>query len=127
MYLVSELDTSISVFTLDGVWNNDLMKPFAGCLDNLTVHLTQQISTLGTNLGRTPPNNTNLASEITLSKDGRFAYAANRNTVNFNDDTVAIHSVQPLLEDDRSHLIYLRNNLTYGKTPKDTSTLFTLE
>lgn len=118
MYLVSELDNSIRVFTLDGVRNNDQLEPCAGGPTNLTVHLTQRISTLGADLGRTPPNNTNLASEITLSKDGRFAYAANRNTVNFNSDAVAIYSVQPLLDDDRNHLTYLGYNLTYGKTPR---------
>ena len=118
MYLVSELDTSIRVFTLDGVWNNDLMKPFAGCPDNLTIHLTQRISTLGADVGRTPPDNTNLASEIALSNDGRFAYATNRNTVNFNSDTVAIYSVHPLSDKDRNHLTYLGHNLTYGKTPR---------
>jgi 6-phosphogluconolactonase len=38
MYLVSELDNSIRVFTLDGARNNDLMKPCAVGLKNLTIH-----------------------------------------------------------------------------------------
>jgi 6-phosphogluconolactonase (cycloisomerase 2 family) len=118
MYLVSELDNSVRVFTLDGVRNNEQLESSAGGPTNLTIHLTQRTSTLGANLGRTPPNNRNLASEIALSNDGRFLYAANRNTVNLDSDTVAIYSIHPLIEDDRNHLTYLGYNITYGKTPR---------
>lgn len=118
MYLVSELDNSIRVFTLDGVSNNEEMESHVGVPTNLTIHLTQRISTLGADLGRTPPNNMDLASEIALSNDGRFAYAANRNTINLNSDTVAIYSINPLLDDDHNHLTYLGHNMTYGKTPR---------
>ncbi|KAF7180789.1 hypothetical protein CNMCM7691_010080 [Aspergillus felis] len=118
MYLVSELDNSVRVFTLDGVRNDEGLEFGAGGPRNLTIHLVQRISTLGANLGRTPPNNRNLASEIALSNDGQFAYAANRNTVNLDSDTVAIYSVHPLLDDDRNHLTYLGYNITYGKTPR---------
>jgi 6-phosphogluconolactonase (cycloisomerase 2 family) len=117
MYLISELDNSIRVFTVDGVRNNH-RGTSQRSLANITINLTQRVSTLGANLNRTSPNNRDLAAEVALSNDGRFAYASNRNTVNFNSDTVAIYSVHPGLNNDRNHLRYLGYNLTYGKTPR---------
>ncbi|KIN00634.1 hypothetical protein OIDMADRAFT_29721 [Oidiodendron maius Zn] len=116
MYLVSELDNSVRVFTLDGVDN----KYERNCeeIHNITVTLTQRISTLGANLNRTAPDNKNLAAEVALSNDGRFAYVANRNAISYSSDTLAIYAVNPGLHDDRNHLTYLGYNLTFGKTPR---------
>lgn len=121
MYLVSELDNSIRVFTIDGVRNNLNSNHHVISREiptNITISLTQRVSTLGANLNRTAPNNRDLAAEVALSNDGKFAYASNRNTVNFNSDTVAIYSVHPGFNNDRDHLRYLGYNLTYGKTPR---------
>jgi 6-phosphogluconolactonase (cycloisomerase 2 family) len=117
MYLVSELDNSIRVFTVDGVRNNH-RGTSQGSPRNITISLTQRVSTLGANLNRTAPNNRDIAAEVALSNDGKFAYVSNRNTVNFNSDTVAIYSVHPGLNNDRNNLRYLGYNLTYGKTPR---------
>lgn len=116
MYLVSELDNSVRVFTLDGVDN----KYDRNCEDlhNITVTLTQRISTLGANLNRTAPDNKNVAAEVALSNDGRFAYVANRNAISYSSDTLAIYAVNPGLHDDLNHLTYLGYNLTFGKTPR---------
>lgn len=98
MYVVSGLDNFVRVFTLDCVRNNEQWEFSAGGPTNLTIHLAQRISTLGVNPGRASPTDRNLAPEIAFSNDGQFAYATNRNTVNFDSDTVAIYSVHPFLD-----------------------------
>ena len=71
MYLVSELDKSVRVFTLDGVYNGSRCALYV--VNDLIITLTQRLSTLGATLNRTVPNNDNLAAEVALSYDGRFA------------------------------------------------------
>jgi 6-phosphogluconolactonase len=72
MYLVSELDNTVRVFTLDGVSNLIDDTPATGA-PKLEITLQQTISTPG--LGnRTAPDNHHLAAEIALSKNGKFAY-----------------------------------------------------
>ncbi|KAL7907546.1 Lactonase, 7-bladed beta-propeller domain-containing protein [Trichoderma velutinum] len=112
MYLVSELDNTIRVFTLDGV-NND-----SSCLrshSSLNIALVQMVSALGPGSNRSEPNNVNLVSEIALSNDGKFAYVSIRNTVSYNSDTLSIYSVHP---DESEHLVYIGNTPTYGKIPR---------
>jgi hypothetical protein len=71
-YLVSEPDNTVRVFTLDGVSKLIDDTPATGA-PKLEITLQQTISTPG--LGnRTAPDNHHLAAEITLSKDGKFAY-----------------------------------------------------
>lgn len=113
MYLVSELDNTVRVFLFDGV-NNDGVY---GCTtDTVNITQLQTASTLGPGSNRTAPNNQNLAAEVSISNDGKYLYVSNRNTVNFASDTLAIYSVHP--ESDTEHLVYLGQNITYGKTPR---------
>ncbi|PON28810.1 hypothetical protein TGAM01_v201918 [Trichoderma gamsii] len=112
MYLVSELDNTIRVFTLDGV-NNDGRRPRLH--SSLKVALVQIVSTLGPGSSRSEPNNVNLAAEMALTNDGKFFYVSNRNTVSYNSDTLAIYSVHP---GESEHLVYIGNTPTYGKIPR---------
>lgn len=113
MYLVSELDNTVRVFLLDGV-NNDGVN---GCTtDALSITLLQTASTLGPGSNRTAPNNQDLAAEVAISNDGKYLYVSNRNTIHFTSDTLAIYSVHP--GSDTEHLVYLGQNITYGKTPR---------
>ncbi|KAM0244650.1 hypothetical protein ACHAQJ_010735 [Trichoderma viride] len=115
MYLVSELDNTIRVFTLDGV-NNDGRGPRSH--SSLKIALVQMVSTLGPGSSRSEPNNVNLAAEMALTNDGKFFYVSNRNTVSYNSDTLAIYSVHP---GNSEHLVYIGNTPTYGKIPRDFS------
>lgn len=112
MYLVSELDNTIRVFTLDGV-NNDGRGLRSH--STLNIALVQMVSTLGPGSSRSEPNNVNLASEMAITNDGKFFYVANRNTVSYNSDTLAIYTVHP---GKSQHLVYIGNTPTYGKIPR---------
>lgn len=112
MYLVSELDNTIRVFTVDGV-NNDSRGLRSH--SSLNIAPIQMVSTLGPGSNRSEPNNVNLAAEVALSNDGMFAYVSNRNTVSYNTDTLAIYSVHP---GESEHLVYIGNTPTYGKIPR---------
>jgi 6-phosphogluconolactonase len=112
MYLVSELDNTIRVFTLDGI-NNDGRD--IRSYSSLHIDLIQRVSTLGPNSNRSEPNNVNLAAEMALTNDGKFLYVSNRNTVSYNSDTLAIYSVHP---GESEHLVYIGNIPTYGKIPR---------
>lgn len=112
MYLVSELDNTVRVFTLDYPIQANASP------SQLDITLRQIISTMGADQNRTSPNNNYLAAEIALSADGRFAYASTRNTQSLDSDTLAIFAVHPELEGDEAHLTYMGENLTYGKIPR---------
>ena len=109
MYLISELDNTIRVYTL--------YTP-VGRPDQLQVDLKQTISTLCAGCNRTLPTGADLASEIALSPDGRFAYASNRNSDPATVDNIAIFSVHPGLDGDRQHLKFLRKTEIDGKIPR---------
>ncbi|KAK9350099.1 putative isomerase YbhE [Lipomyces doorenjongii] len=117
MYLVSELDNTVRVFTLDGVFNNRDREPTAHQA-SLNIMLRQTASTLAPGSSRTSPNDTFLASEVALSNDGKFAYVSNRATKTLTSDTLAIYSVHPNIGNDSAHLVYLGQNNTYGKIPR---------
>lgn len=115
MYLVSEIDNTINVFSLDhpslscGSHRSDL---------NETLQIThlQVVSTLDDSDQRTEPQNIDLASEIALSNDGRFLYVSNRNTESLdNIDTLAIYAVAV---NDPQPLRFLGLNSTHGKIPR---------
>ncbi|KAK9384498.1 Lactonase, 7-bladed beta-propeller-domain-containing protein [Lipomyces mesembrius] len=116
MYLVSELDNTVRVFTLDGVCNDE-REPTAHP-SSLNIVLRQTASTLGPGSSRTSPNDTFLASEVALSNDGKFAYVSNRATKTLSSDTLAVYSVHPNIGNDSAHLVYLGQNDTYGKIPR---------
>ncbi|KAK9327564.1 Lactonase, 7-bladed beta-propeller-domain-containing protein [Lipomyces starkeyi] len=117
MYLVSELDNTVRVFSLDGVSNNLEREPTAHP-QSLNIMLRQTASTLAPGSSRTSPNDTFLASEVALSNDGKFAYVSNRATKTLASDTLAIYSVHPNIGNDSAHLVYLGQNNTFGKIPR---------
>jgi len=117
MYLVSELDNTVRVFTLDGVSNLIDDTPATGT-PKLEITLQQMISTLGLGVNRTASDNHHLAAEIALSNDGKFAYVSNRDTTTYATDTLAIFSVNPDPGIGHAHLTYLGQNATYGKIPR---------
>jgi len=117
MYLVGELDNTVRVFTLDGLANS-IGTEQVGPATNITIQLQQTISTLGLGSSRTAPDLKQLAAEVALSNDGRFAYVSNRNTVTLASDTLAIFAVDSNPLHKNAHLTYLGYNETYGKTPR---------
>ena len=117
LYLVSELDNTVRVFTLDGV-SNLIQEASITENSNLEITLQQTISTIGLGANRTAPINHHLAAEVALSSDGKFAYVPNRDTTTFSSDTLAVFSVSPNPDKDHTHLTYLGRNATYGKIPR---------
>lgn len=117
MYLVSELDNFIRVFTLDGV-NNIIGSHKVTSSPVLEITLQQALSTIGLGSNRTVPNNDNLPAEVALSHDGKFAYVSNRGATTRTSDTLAIFSVNAEPTNDHNHLVYLGQNATYGKIPR---------
>jgi 6-phosphogluconolactonase len=95
---------------------SELFIPKSERKQRLRFTLLQVASTLQPGDNRTEPNNHDLASEVELSGDGRFAYVSNRNTLSYNPDNIAIFSVNPQLE--ANHLTYLGKNSTHGKIPR---------
>ncbi len=116
LYLVSEIDNTLRVFTLDGVVNDISCQKTQ--TPNWKITLKQLVSTVGLGTTRTAPTNDLLASEVQLSNDGRFCYVSNRDTTTYDPDTIAIYSVHPGKNDDASNLVYLGVNSTYGKIPR---------
>ncbi|KAL5611171.1 hypothetical protein FOBRF1_007288 [Fusarium oxysporum] len=115
MFLVSELDNTINVFSFEhgsvghGGKHPDL---------NETLRIThlQRASTLDDSSKRTKPTNVNLASELALSHDRRFLYVSNRNTESVDKvDTIAIYSLDVHAN---KPLQFLGLNSTYGKIPR---------
>ncbi|KAF5615422.1 hypothetical protein F52700_13392 [Fusarium sp. NRRL 52700] len=98
MFLVSELDNTVNVFSLE----ND--------------NGGYRASTLEDSSKRTKPNNVDLASEISVSHDERFLYVSNRNTESVDKaDTVALYSLDIY---SKKPLQFLGLNSTYGKIPR---------
>ncbi|OQV08071.1 hypothetical protein CLAIMM_12396 [Cladophialophora immunda] len=106
LYVLSEKDNSIRVFSLD---TKDLDS-------QITVDLKQAISTMGKDLPLTPPDFKDLASEIAFSDDGKFLYASNRGFQSLENDTITVFSI-----DDGSaehHLTHVDTQRSYGKHPR---------
>jgi 6-phosphogluconolactonase len=118
MYLISELDNTVRVFTLEYFESSSSPATDSAVAEGLTVTLTQTISTLGHNFPPSDPNNEELAAEIAVTNDRKFAYASNRNTLSLDSDTIAIYSVDPDPANDGHHLTYLGFNQTFGKIPR---------
>jgi 6-phosphogluconolactonase len=89
MYLASELDNTVRVFTLDGVSNSIRDTPATGT-PKLEKTLQQTIPTPRLGVNCTTSNSHHLTDEITLSNDGKFAYVSNRDTMTYAADTLAI-------------------------------------
>jgi 6-phosphogluconolactonase len=120
MYLVSKLNNTVGVFTLDGVSNMIQEIP---AMDILKLEITRQqtISTIGLGANRTTPIYRQLVAEVALSKDGKFEYVSNRDTTTYASDTLAVFSVNPDPKKDHANLTYLGHNATYGKIPRHLS------
>lgn len=130
MLVIGELDNTIRVSTLDyalatnpredgGLFNFlnlTLLQLGAGAEQDLTITHTQSLSILSADLPPSPPNNDDLAAEIYVTNDGRFAYASNRNTLSLDSDTIAIFAID---ESPQAHeLRYIGFNETLGKIPR---------
>ncbi|KAF9773341.1 hypothetical protein IL306_008874 [Fusarium sp. DS 682] len=116
MFLVSELDNTINVFSFEhGSVGHDGKHP-ADLNETLRITHLQRASTLNGSSKRTKPTNVNLASELALSHDRRFLYVSNRNTESIDKvDTIAIYSLDT---DANKPLQFLGLNSTYGKIPR---------
>lgn len=130
MYLVSELDNTLRLFALDGVSNSERdaehqSHTWAGSSrhwrgaqrKDLEITPIQTISTIGLTGAdvRTQPNNTDLAAEVAISSDNRFAYVSNRHTTSFDSDTLAVFAIDLQAAEP---LTYIGANATYGKIPR---------
>ncbi|KAF4960733.1 hypothetical protein FGADI_748 [Fusarium gaditjirri] len=115
MFLVSELDNTINVFSLEhgaiGCHGKHL-----DLNDTLRITPLQRASTLNDSSKRTKPTNVDLASELAISNDRRMLYASNRNTESVEmADTIAIYSLDIY---SNKPLRFLGLNSTYGKIPR---------
>ncbi|KAK4934340.1 hypothetical protein LTR10_024364 [Elasticomyces elasticus] len=109
MYLVSEKDNSVRVFSLN----------YTGAeLRVLSLDLKQTLSTMGKDLGPSPDEHKDLAAEIAVSSDGRFVYVSNRHLTGMEADNLAIYSVDSEPSHDERHLTYLGSQPTQGKHPR---------
>ncbi|CAJ2512103.1 Uu.00g077280.m01.CDS01 [Anthostomella pinea] len=125
-YLVGELDNTVSVYTLDGVENSHKSNRVGTA--PLSVTFIQRASTLQPGAVSSDPDNINVAAEVVLSTDGRFACVSNRNTVSYDSDTLAVYAVNlaadssPMSTDPSSskeeHLTFLGLQATYSKIPR---------
>lgn len=123
-YLVSELDNTVRVFSVDGLENQEYRAvdecgyggPEHERRMGLKIELVQVASSLGSGSHRTAPDNQDLAAEVALSHDGKFAYVSNRNTVSLDPDTISIYSVHP--HATHHHLVYIDQISTHGKIPR---------
>ncbi|KAF4337593.1 cytochrome p450 3a17 [Fusarium beomiforme] len=115
MFLVSELDNTINVFSFDyGSIGHDGKHPDLN--ETLRITHLQRASTLEDSSKRTKPTNVDLASELALSYDRRFLYVSNRNTESVDKlDTIAIYSLDVGAD---KPLQFLGLNSTYGKIPR---------
>ncbi|KAF7561369.1 hypothetical protein G7046_g2802 [Stylonectria norvegica] len=115
VYLVSELDNTIRVFTMDRIRGTSSFLEAFYSDERIRIEQIQVASTLGPGDSRTAPDNHDLAAEVAVSNDRRFVYVANRNTVSLHSDTISIYKL-----DEASHkpLTYLGHNATYGKIPR---------
>ncbi|KAF4435192.1 hypothetical protein FACUT_7380 [Fusarium acutatum] len=115
MFLVSELDNTVNVFSLEnGTVGHRGKRPNL----NETLRMThlQRASTLDDSNKRTKPNNVDLASELSVSHDKRFLYVSNRNTESVDKaDTIAVYSLDGY---SKKPLQFLGLNSTYGKIPR---------
>ncbi|SCV34261.1 uncharacterized protein FFB14_04742 [Fusarium fujikuroi] len=115
MFLVSELDNTVNVFSLEnGTFGHHGKHPDL----NKTLRIThlQRASTLNGSSNRTKPNNVDLASELSVSHDRRFLYVSNRNTESVDKaDTIALYALDQY---SKKPLQFLGLNSTYGKIPR---------
>jgi 6-phosphogluconolactonase len=118
MYLVSELDNTLQVFTIDGVDNCNGTGKVATV--NPEIKQVQLLSTLGARSNRTEPNNNKLANEVALSTDGRFLYVTNRDQTTLMDDFMSVYSVNPSSGQNGTgdRLAFVGMSPLFGKIPR---------
>ncbi|QRW19952.1 lactonase, 7-bladed beta-propeller [Rhizoctonia solani] len=105
LYLVNQLSNTVMVF--------DISTPSLGAAPRLV----QTISTRGPGLPPSDPNIDINAAEVTVSPDGRFLIASNRNDTSRTDDTLASFSINT--SSKSNHLTFQSLTGTGGKNPRD--------
>ncbi|KAF5584211.1 uncharacterized protein FSUBG_12845 [Fusarium subglutinans] len=115
MFLVSELDNTVNVFSLENSPAGHYGKHL-GLNESLCITYLQRASTLDDSTKRTKPNNVDLASELSVSHDKRFLYVSNRNTESVDKaDTIAVYSLDG---NSKKPLQFMGLNSTNGKIPR---------
>ncbi|KAF8752500.1 Lactonase, 7-bladed beta-propeller [Rhizoctonia solani] len=104
LYLVNQFSNTVMVF--------DISTPSLGAAPRLV----QTISTRGPGLPPSDPNIDINAAEVTVSPDGRFLIASNRNDTSRADDTLASFSITP--SSGSNHLTFHGLTGTGGKNPR---------
>ncbi|CAE6492982.1 unnamed protein product [Rhizoctonia solani] len=104
LYLVNQLSNTIMVFNIS--------TPSLGAAPKLI----QTISTRGAGLPPSGPNIDINAAEATVTPDGRFLIASNRNDTSRPDDTLVTFSIDPSSESN--HLTFESRVGTGGKNPR---------
>ncbi|KAF8669665.1 lactonase, 7-bladed beta-propeller [Rhizoctonia solani] len=104
LYLVNQFSNTVMVF--------DISTPTLGAAPRLV----QTISTRGPGLPPSDPNIDINAAEVTVSPDGRFLIASNRNDTSRTDDTLASFSINT--SSDSNHLTFHGLTGTGGKNPR---------
>ncbi|KAF5530641.1 hypothetical protein FMEXI_13416 [Fusarium mexicanum] len=114
MFLVSELDNTVNVISIEnGPAGRHGKNPDLN--GTLRISHLQRASTLDDLTKRTKPNNVDLASELSVSHDKRFLYVSNQNTESVDKaDTIAVYSLDG---HSKKPLQFLGLNSTYGKIP----------
>ncbi|KAJ1303088.1 hypothetical protein OPQ81_011289 [Rhizoctonia solani] len=105
LYLLNQLSNTVMVF--------DISTPALGAAPKLI----QTISTRGAGLPPSGPNIDINAAEVTVTPDGRFLIASNRNDTSRADDTLASFSINP--SSKSNHLTFQSLVGTGGKNPRD--------
>ncbi|CAE6444601.1 unnamed protein product [Rhizoctonia solani] len=105
LYLLNQFSNTVMVF--------DISTPSLGAAPKLI----QTISTRGAGLPPSDPNIDINAAEVTVTPDGRFLIASNRNDTSRPDDTLASFSISP--SSRSNHLTFQSLTGTGGKNPRD--------
>ncbi|KAK6376215.1 hypothetical protein LTS17_007466 [Exophiala oligosperma] len=110
MYLVSEKDNTIRVYS---VTYDDTSA------SGITMDLKQTLSTIEKDMAPTPDEHKDLASEVAVSKDGKFVYVSNRNLTRVDPDTMVIYSINSdQANNDETHLTFVKAQEVPGKHPR---------
>ncbi|KDN40501.1 hypothetical protein RSAG8_08121, partial [Rhizoctonia solani AG-8 WAC10335] len=105
LYLLNQLSNTVMVF--------DISTPSLGAAPKLI----QTISTRGAGLPPSGPNIDINAAEVTVTPDGRFLIASNRNDTSRPDDTLASFSINS--SSNSNHLTFQSLIGSGGKNPRD--------
>ncbi|KAF5670728.1 hypothetical protein FCIRC_8894 [Fusarium circinatum] len=115
VFLVSELDNTVNVFSIENRRAGRHGKS-PDLNETLRISHLQRASTLDDSTERTKPNYVDLASELSVSHDKRFLYVSNRDTESVDKaDTIAVYSLDG---NSKKPLQFMGLNSTNGKIPR---------